>query len=117
MLTYRLQNDKKMKMEKKKKEKQNVDLIREDKTFTTSVYCKLALVEFIRILPDIYHLPSTIYHLSLVLYTHSLTEYTQVGVRGCSYGGELTRLGGLVRLGEISPSLKNSYKKMCSYEK
>ena len=25
-------------------------------------------------------------------------------IRGCSYGGELARLGGLARLGEISPS-------------
>ena len=39
-------------------------------------------------------------------------------LRGCSYGGELTRLGGLVRLGEISPSLRNSYKNIaCSYDK
>ena len=38
--------------------------------------------------------------------------------RGCSYGGELARLGGLARLGEISPSLRNAYKNiMCSYEK
>ena len=38
--------------------------------------------------------------------------------RGCSCGGELARLGGLARLGEISPSLRNSYKNiMCSYEK
>ena len=45
--------------------------------------------------------------------------------RGCSYGGELTRLGGLARLGgglarlgEISHFLRNSYKNtMCSYEK
>ena len=39
-------------------------------------------------------------------------------IRGCSYGGELARLGGLTRLGEISPTLRNSYKYiMCSYEK
>ena len=39
-------------------------------------------------------------------------------LRGCSYGGELARLGGLARLVEISPSLRNSYKNiMCSYEK
>ena len=39
-------------------------------------------------------------------------------LRGCSYGGELARLGGLARLGEISPTLRNSYKYiMCSYEK
>ena len=31
-------------------------------------------------------------------------------LRGCSYGGELARLGGPARLGEISPSLRNSYK-------
>ena len=40
------------------------------------------------------------------------------GLRGCSYGGELAQLGGLARLSEISPSLRNSYKNiMCSYEK
>ena len=39
-------------------------------------------------------------------------------LKGCSYGGELARLGGLARLGEISPSLKNSYENiMCSHEK
>ena len=39
-------------------------------------------------------------------------------VRGFSYGGELARLGGLIRLSEISPSLRSSYKDiMCSYEK
>ena len=38
--------------------------------------------------------------------------------RSCSYGGWLIQLGGLARLGEISPSLWNSYKNiMCSYEK
>ena len=38
--------------------------------------------------------------------------------RGCSYGRELARLGGLARLGEIPPSLRNSYKNiMCSHEK
>ena len=41
-----------------------------------------------------------------------------IGLRGCSYGGELARLAGLARLSEISPSLRNSYKNiMCSYEK
>ena len=30
------------------------------------------------------------------------------------YGGELARLGVLARLGEISPSLRNSYKNMSS---
>ena len=39
-------------------------------------------------------------------------------LRGCSYGGELARLGGLGRLSEISPSLRNSNKNiMYSYEK
>ena len=39
-------------------------------------------------------------------------------IRGCSYGGELVRLGGLTRLSEISPFLRNSYENiMCSYEK
>ena len=38
--------------------------------------------------------------------------------RGCSYGCELAHLGGLARLSQISPSLRNSYKNiMCSYEK
>ena len=42
----------------------------------------------------------------------------RIPLRGCSYGGELARLGGLARLGEISRSLRNSYKnKMCSYKK
>ena len=31
-------------------------------------------------------------------------------LRGCSYGGELVRLGRLAHLGDISPSLRNSYK-------
>ena len=35
-----------------------------------------------------------------------------------SFEGELARLDGLASLGEISPSLRNSYKNiMCSYEK
>ena len=39
-------------------------------------------------------------------------------LRGCSYGGELARLGRLAHLGEISTSLRNSYKNIiCSYEK
>ena len=33
-------------------------------------------------------------------------------LRGCSYGGELARLGRLARLGEILPSLQN-YRKVC----
>ena len=52
MLTHHLQ------LEMKKK--QNVDIFREDKIFTTSVYRKLPLVEFIHILTAFYHLPSTI---------------------------------------------------------
>ena len=36
---------------------------------------------------------------------------------GAVYGGELTRSGGLACLGEISPSLRNSFKNMSSYEK
>ena len=32
-----------------------------------------------------------------------------VGLKGCSYGGELAQLGELARLDEISPSLRNSY--------
>ena len=35
---------------------------------------------------------------------------------GTVYGGELTRLGRLACLGEISPSLRNSYKNMSLYE-
>ena len=39
-------------------------------------------------------------------------------LRGCSYGVELAQLDGLARLGEISPSLRNSYKNiMGSHEK
>ena len=39
-------------------------------------------------------------------------------LKGCLYEGELARLGGLAHLGDISPSLRNSYKNMmCSYEK
>ena len=38
-------------------------------------------------------------------------------LRNRSYGGDLARLGGLARLGEISPSLRNSYKNIiCPYE-
>ena len=33
-------------------------------------------------------------------------------IRGCSYGSELGRLGGLAHLDEISPSLRNSFKKL-----
>ena len=44
--------------------------------------------------------------------------FSLVVLRGCSYGGELVQLGGLARLGEISISLRNSYKNiMCTYEK
>ena len=32
--------------------------------------------------------------------------------RVCSYGSELARLGGLAHLGEISPFLRNSFKKL-----
>ena len=39
-------------------------------------------------------------------------------LRGCLYGGELTRLVGLAHLGEISRSLRNSYKNVVySHEK
>ena len=37
-------------------------------------------------------------------------------LRGCSYGGELAQLGGLARLGEISPFLRNSYKYVFIWE-
>ena len=77
MLTYHLQ----LKMKKKR----NVDIICEDKTFTTSVYRKLPLVEFMHILTAFYHLPSTIYHVSLVLYTHSLIEASEYAQFGLSY--------------------------------
>ena len=37
---------------------------------------------------------------------------------GCLYRGDLAQLGGMAQLGEILPSLRNSYKGMiCSYEK
>ena len=46
------------------------------------------------------------------------TQYCGKVLRGCSQRGELAQLGGLARLGEISPSLRNSYKNiMCSFEK
>ena len=46
----------------------------------------------------------------------SLVE-VHVRIRSCSYGGDLVRLGGLAHLGQISPSLRNSFKRiMCSYE-
>ena len=35
-----------------------------------------------------------------------------LSLRCCSYGSELSRLGGLARLGEISPFLRNSLKKL-----
>ena len=47
-----------------------------------------------------------------------LIERHRIFLRGCSYGGELARLGGLARVSEISPSLRNFYKNIkCSYEK
>ena len=39
-------------------------------------------------------------------------------IRGCSYGGELTRVGGPAHLGGVSRTLRNSYKNVASlYEK
>ena len=39
-------------------------------------------------------------------------------IRGCSYGGEVTWLGGLAYLSKVLPSSRNSYKNvMFSYEK
>ena len=64
-------------------EKQNrmfcldVQIIREDKTFTTSV--NLSLVEFIHFLTAFYHL-----HINLLQFTHSLidaSEYAEVGLK------------------------------------
>ena len=44
-------------------------------------------------------------------------SFYKILLKGYSYGGEQARLGGLARLGEISPSLRNSYKNiMCSYK-
>ena len=44
-------------------------------------------------------------------FLNNLTEmYFDMIFRGCSYKGELTRSGGLARLGDISPSLRNFYK-------
>ena len=41
-----------------------------------------------------------------------------IRLRGYSYGIAQTRLSGLAHLGEVSRSLRNSYKNMmCSYEK
>ena len=49
-----------------------------------------------------------------VLFVYKETSY--VKDRDC--GGELSRLGRLTHLGEISLSLRNSYKNIkCSYEK
>ena len=55
----------------------HVQILREDKTFTTSVYQNVPLVEFMHILTPFYHLLT-----SLVLFTHSLIdawEFAQVG--------------------------------------
>ena len=40
--------------------------------------------------------------------------FSRLFLRGCSYGDELARLGGLACLGEISPSLRNSSKYIMS---
>ena len=40
--------------------------------------------------------------------------FSRLFLRGCSYGDELARLGGLACLGEISPSLRNSSKNIMS---
>ena len=38
-------------------------------------------------------------------------------LRECLHGGQLIPLCGLANLGEISPSLRNYIKTVCSYEK
>ena len=64
-----------------------------------------------------------LYIIYIQLYIHKYTNYNIIEIyinrlRDCSYGGELARLGGMAHLGEIPPSLRNSYKNiMCSYEK
>ena len=46
--------------------------------------------------------------------TETLAE-PLVSLRGCSYGSELARLGGLADLGGISPFLRNSFKKLSMF--
>ena len=58
----------------------DVQIIREDKTFTTSVYLNLPLVEFIHILTVFYHLP-----ISSVLFTHSLIDACEFAPVGLNY--------------------------------
>ena len=56
----------------------DVQIICEDKTFTTSVYCKRTFSGDIHILTAFYRLP-----ISLVLFTHSLidaSKYAQAGL-------------------------------------
>ena len=56
----------------------NVQIICEDKTFTTSVYCRPTFIGVYTHFGSLFHLP-----LSLVLFTYSLldaSKYTQVGV-------------------------------------
>ena len=65
------------------REKQNrmsfldIAIIRDDKTFTTSVYLNLPLVVFIHILTVFYHLP-----ISLVMFTHSLIDAFEFALVG-----------------------------------
>ena len=65
------------------REKQNtmsfldVQIIHEDKTFTTSVYKNLPLVEFMYILTVFYHLS-----ISLVLFTNSLIDACEFALVG-----------------------------------
>ena len=65
------------------REKQNrmsfldIAIIREDRTFTTSVYHKPTLVVFIHILTVFYHLP-----ISLVTFTHSLIDAFEFALVG-----------------------------------
>ena len=40
--------------------------------------------------------------------------FSRLFLRGCSCGGKLVRLGGLARLGEISPTLRNTSKNIMS---
>ena len=62
---------------------------------------------------------SVLLDIALVLNVLYKWEYFCLnGLTSCLYGGELARLGGLAHLGEILPSLRNSFKnRMCSYDR
>ena len=57
-----------------------IEIIHEDIMFTTSVYRKPPLVEFMHILKVFYHLPR-----SLVLFTHLLIDACKFALVGLNY--------------------------------